>query len=110
MSASRLRELFEQALERPPVARAAWLDEHCHDATVRTRLERMLVAEADTVADAIGPSARALADAIGENVDGRRFIGTQIDEWTLDGFLGEGGSARCIGRGAISRAFASASP
>ena len=93
MSVSRLRELFEQALERPAAARGAWLDVHCHDAALRARLERMLDAEADTASSTIGPSARALSDAIGEKVNGRRFVGARIDEWTLDGFLGEGGSA-----------------
>jgi serine/threonine-protein kinase len=50
---AQIEALFEAALDRPPEARAAWLDAHCDDPTVRAQVQRLLRAHdrADGILD-----------------------------------------------------------
>jgi serine/threonine-protein kinase len=92
-AAQSLRELFEAAAEMPAPARAAFLDEHCPDAAVRTRIERMLAA--DIGGDALFTGgARAAVAAIGDaDVAGALPSGSRIGAFELIAVLGEGGSS-----------------
>jgi hypothetical protein len=62
-----LRNLFEAAIELEPAARAAFLDLRCTDTSLRARVERLLLADADADAAALfSGGARAAAVAIGD--------------------------------------------
>ena len=88
-----MRQLFERALVLAPDDRAAYLREHCPDAAMRTRIERLLAADADA-AEPPGPShVQQLAASIGEAPDIAWRAGECIGGWTIDECVGEGGSA-----------------
>lgn len=92
----RLSVLFDQAIERDPAARMAWLQVECaDDPALRRELEAMLAADA---ADApIDAGAGALVDAlllIDANVveeDARDDLGKHLGPWQLEHVLGRGG-------------------
>ncbi|HEY2395880.1 MAG TPA: serine/threonine-protein kinase [Rudaea sp.] len=92
-TAQSLRELFEAAVAMPAPARAAFLDEHCRDAALRARVERMLVADAGGDALFTG-GARAAVAAIGDaDIVDALPPGTRIGTFELVELLGEGGSS-----------------
>lgn len=89
-----LRDLFEQALNLPPDARARLLAGRCRDPALRAQLERMLAADA-TVDDLL-PTGDALhaAQAIGETEAAEPLpAGSRIGPFELLEVLGEGGSS-----------------
>ncbi|HSC11894.1 MAG TPA: serine/threonine-protein kinase [Rhodanobacteraceae bacterium] len=88
-----LRELFEATIELPAAARAAFLDGHCPDATLRRRVERMLMA--DLGGDVLFTGgARVAVDAIGDDdVAAALPAGSHIGPFELVAVLGEGGSS-----------------
>jgi serine/threonine protein kinase len=88
-----LRDLFETAIELDPAARAAFLDLRCADPSLRARVERLLVADADATALFSG-GARAAALAIGD-ADLAEALppGSRIGPFELIAVLGEGGSS-----------------
>jgi len=92
-TAQSLRELFEAAAALPVPARAAFLDEHCRDAAVRARVERMLTA--DERGDALFTGgARAAVAAIGDaDVAAALPPGSRVGPFELVALLGEGGSS-----------------
>jgi serine/threonine-protein kinase len=92
-TAQTLRELFEAVVEMPAPARASYLDEHCQDAAMRARVERMLIADAGADALPTG-GARAAVAAIGDaDIDGSLPPGSRIGPFELVALLGEGGSS-----------------
>jgi len=92
-TAQTLRELFEAAAALPVPARAGFLDEHCRDAAVRARVERMLIA--DVKGDVLFTGgARAAVAALGDaDIAGALPPGTRIGPFELVALLGEGGSS-----------------
>jgi eukaryotic-like serine/threonine-protein kinase len=88
-----LRDLFEAAIEMPPTARAAFLDERCEDPVLRAQVERLLLADADAHALFSG-GARAAAVAIGDAALADVLPpGSRIGPFELIAVLGEGGSS-----------------
>ncbi len=92
-SSTALRDLFEEALALAPEARGAFLDEHCRDAELRARIERMIAADSDDDV-VLEQSADAVARVIGET-DAVPSLppGTRIGPFELIEILGEGGSS-----------------
>ncbi len=89
---SSLRELYDQLCDLPDAARGAWLDEHCPDADLRERVERLLRAQARTFDPlAVAPQERlaALAAAVALPPAMLR----QIGGFTLIRPVGQGGMA-----------------
>ena len=88
-----LRDLFEAAIELEPAARAAFLDLRCTDTSLRARVERLLLADADAAALFSG-GARAAALAIGDAELAEALPpGSHIGPFELVAVLGEGGSS-----------------
>jgi len=88
-----LRDLFEAAIELAPAARAAFLDLRCADTSLRARVERLLLADADAAALFSG-GARAAALAIGDAELAEALPpGSRIGPFDLVAVLGEGGSS-----------------
>jgi serine/threonine-protein kinase len=88
-----LRNLFEAAIELEPAARAAFLDLRCTDTSLRARVERLLLADADAAALFSG-GARAAAVAIGDaELADALPPGSRIGPFELIAVLGEGGSS-----------------
>jgi serine/threonine-protein kinase len=88
-----LRDLFEAAIELAPAARAAFLDLRCVDTSLRARVERLLLADADAAALFSG-GARAAAVAIGDaELSDALPPGSRIGPFELVAVLGEGGSS-----------------
>ncbi|MEO6689685.1 MAG: serine/threonine-protein kinase [Dokdonella sp.] len=85
------RDLFEAALALAPEQRAAWLVEHCSDATQRGAIERMLAADAG--AHMLDHSFDALLDDIGQAEVVAPTTGLRIGPFSLLEKLGEGGSS-----------------
>src|SRR5690606_35258340 len=88
---SRVKPLFEAALERPPEARAAFLSEACDgDAAVRAEVERLLVldAEADGFFDTLS---RDLHQPEPEAAPPER-----IGPWRVVREVGRGGMGRVL--------------
>ena len=88
-----LRDLFEAAIELEPAARAAFLDLRCADTSLRARVERLLLADADAAA-LFSAGARAAALAIGD-ADLAEALppGSRIGPFELVAVLGEGGTS-----------------
>jgi len=63
-----IEALFEQALDQPADARAAWLDEHCPDPTIRREVEGLLRA-VDKVDAFLEEPAQIFAADLVESVD-----------------------------------------
>jgi serine/threonine-protein kinase len=86
-----LRELFEAVADLPVNARVAFLDAHCRDATLRLQVERLVVADADSVEPFSGGAVTAAA-AIGETDVAQALPpGTRVGPFELVALLGEGG-------------------
>jgi len=91
-NATTLREWFDEALQRAPAERAAFVA-GCADADLRQRLERMLAAD-EREGDIVGGNAQAVAGQLAETDWLRRLPpGTHIGPFELLGVLGEGGSS-----------------
>lgn len=85
-----LREIFDLLCDLPEPARAAWLDEHCPDADLRQRVERLLQASARTFDPlAMAPRERLAALSIPLPAVQLR----QIAGFTLIRPVGQGGMA-----------------
>jgi serine/threonine-protein kinase len=88
-----LRVLFEQALEQAPDARAAWLMAQVPDSDLRTRLERLLSADATAGALDEPAAARAARLDFAVEVPSDQRIGKTYAGFRLLRLLGEGGMA-----------------
>lgn len=89
---SSLRDIFELLSDLPEAERAGWLDRHCPDADLRSRVERLLRAQARTFDPlAVAPQERLSALAVGQAAVpiGLR----QIGNFTLIRPVGQGGMA-----------------
>lgn len=90
--AANLRELFEQALDLAPAARAAFIAT-CPDPATRERLARMLEIDADD-SPLVEKDAGQVAELIGEvNYASSLPPGSRIGPFELAEVLGEGGSS-----------------
>ena len=90
--ASSLRELFDRLCDLPETARAQWLDQHCPDADLRERVERLLRAQARTFDPLdVGPQERLAALAETAQVPPANL--RQIGGFTLIRPVGQGGMA-----------------
>lgn len=90
----RLLHLFDDVLEQPVDARAAWLAQACgEDVELRREVEAMLVADADAdkegQTDQITPKLNLLREEVATPVD--LPVGTRIGPWNVQGVLGRGG-------------------
>ncbi|HUD41670.1 MAG TPA: serine/threonine-protein kinase [Dokdonella sp.] len=91
--AARLRAIFDEAIERPAAARAAWVDAHVADADERAALHRLL--EAD---DRDGPLERPADEhmqriGLEEAPFAAGLVGQCIGAFRLTRLIGEGGMA-----------------
>ena len=94
METPSLRQLFEDALGLDADARAAFLAEHCADADLRARLERMLSADTDPDGLVLAGGADAAARAIGETALAHALPpGSRVGAFELANVIGEGGSS-----------------
>ncbi|MEO8673445.1 MAG: serine/threonine-protein kinase [Tahibacter sp.] len=93
---SSLRDWFEAALAQPGAQRAAFLDRHCTDPQLRSRVVALLVADADAAEPLAGAELMQLAQAIGDS-EAEPVpplpAGSVIGPFTLVRVLGEGGSS-----------------
>jgi serine/threonine-protein kinase len=93
---SRVRALFEAALERPSGERSAFVDAACADPALRAEVLALLAADAGTI-DAATEMAQAAPDllagigAAADSEDRETFIGTRVGPWKLERELGRGG-------------------
>ncbi len=86
----RLLQLFDEALEQPIEARAAWLALACgEDVELLREVEAMLVADAGEQTDPITPKLDLLREEASAPAD--LPAGTRIGPWNLQGVLGRGG-------------------
>lgn len=89
-----LREMFEEALQLPPAARAQRMAERCRDPARRAQLERMLAADARDGEWLPTGDAASAAQAIGESEHAEPLpAGSRIGPFELLEVLGEGGSS-----------------
>ncbi|HKV64900.1 MAG TPA: serine/threonine-protein kinase, partial [Rhodanobacteraceae bacterium] len=89
-----LRDLFEEALKLPPVARARLLSEVCAEQGVRIELERMLAADAADGEWLAAGDAASAAQVIGEADTVEPLpAGSHIGPFEVLEVLGEGGSS-----------------
>ena len=87
----RVTELFEQALERAPDKRAAFLKSACAgDADLLREVESLLAQHDAETGFLESPAVAAIADQIAENVE-RLPIGKQLGDYRIEGRLGAGG-------------------
>ena len=87
----RVTELFEQALERSPDKRAAFLKSACAGDDVLLREVESLLAEHDADTGFLeSPAVAAVADEIGEKGEQPR-IGKQLGHYRIEAMLGRGG-------------------
>ncbi|MEZ5469016.1 MAG: serine/threonine-protein kinase [Lysobacterales bacterium] len=87
-----LRQLFDAAIELPEHERTAWLDQHCPDAALRERVDRLLRAQERSLDPlAVHPQERlaALDAELDRPASERRSIG----DFTLIRPVGQGGMA-----------------
>lgn len=90
----RISELFDRALDLEPLARAVLLDVECAgDPALRSELERMLAADAQTHAfDQGAAEAVSLADDSGVlDEDSPESLGSHLGHWLLEAVIGRGG-------------------
>jgi eukaryotic-like serine/threonine-protein kinase len=90
-SASRLRQLFDAAVELPLAAREEWLLREVPDADERARLARLLAA--DHGAGALDVPLDARATRLGDDADDNALAGRTIGAFRLLRPLGQGGMA-----------------
>lgn len=89
-----LRDLFEQALALPAVARGRLLDERCTDPAVRAEIQRMLAADANEDELLASGDAASAARVIGDvEIPEALPAGSRIGPFELVEVLGEGGSS-----------------
>src|SRR5689334_9558640 len=88
-----LRQLFEQARELSDAKRAAYLAEHCADATQRTQVERLLTADAEDGDGALAQDPGLIAHALGSASVPLPAAGHRVGAWQLLALIGEGGSS-----------------
>ena len=84
----RVKELFDQAIERPPEERAGFLDEACDDPAVRAEVEALLEAEEHApsfLEEGAAKAGRSLVEQ-GEDESGRR-----VGPYRLVERIGRGG-------------------
>uniref|UniRef100_UPI0027BA3433 protein kinase domain-containing protein n=1 Tax=Dokdonella sp. TaxID=2291710 RepID=UPI0027BA3433 len=87
-----LRDWFDEALQRSPAERAAFIAT-CADAAMRGQLERLLAAD-QRDGDIVGGNAQTVAGQLSETDWLRRLPpGTRIGPFELLAVLGEGGSS-----------------
>ena len=89
---SQVKALFDQALDRPPGERDAWLASACDDAGVLTEVRSLLAAQSD-------PDARRLEHGIEDLLgplmdDSDPLISTRVGPYLLLRLLGEGGMGK----------------
>ena len=90
---SLVAEIFADALDRPPEARAAWVAERCAgDAPLRAAVERMLAADASADADFLaGPDPGLLSEAASTLSEAPV---ERVGPWRLVREIGRGGMGR----------------
>ena len=84
----RVKELFDQAVERPPEERAAFLEEACDDPAVRAEVKALLEAEENAPSFLEEGAARAGRSLVEE---GKDESGRRVGPYRLAERLGEGG-------------------
>src|SRR2546428_6816921 len=90
-SCQRVTELFEQALERAPDRRAAFLKSACAGDDVLLREVESLLAQHDADSGFLeSPAVAAVADEIGEKGE-PPLIGKQLGQYRIEALLGQGG-------------------
>src|SRR5262245_28439194 len=83
----RVKGIFQDALEEPPEARAAWLGERCcGDLALQTEVESLLAAHADVGSFGARPAVESL-HALGPRLE----RGDRLGAYEIEGFLGAGG-------------------
>ena len=87
------RELFEHALALAPHLRAAYLDAHCADPSVREAVQRMLAADLAGTSHLLAQPCDALLDQLAESEPETPPSGTRIGPFSVLEKLGEGGSS-----------------
>ncbi|MGA9335931.1 MAG: serine/threonine-protein kinase, partial [Rudaea sp.] len=94
MTVSTLRDLFDEASDLPADARESFLELHCHDRTLRARLERMLAADATPIGALPRADATTIAIALEDTcVEQTLPPDAVIGPFKLIDVLGEGGSS-----------------
>jgi serine/threonine-protein kinase len=93
---SRVREVFEAALERPPGERIAFVAAACADDDLRREVHAMLAADAGTMAGAteLASAAPDLVAGLADDADSGesgQFVGSRVGPWKLERELGRGG-------------------
>src|SRR5690606_8424911 len=97
-----LRTLFDAAMEPAPAERAAWLQAHCPDAALRTRVLALLEADACTSDSLPHDWAGRIVQGLGED-----DASASRDKPALpsDGRIGPFHIERVIGEGGFSTVF-----
>lgn len=87
-----LRQLFDAAIELPEQERSAWLDQHCHEAALRERVDRLLRAQERSLDPlAVLPHDRLAALSTDDH---RAFVERRsIGDFSLIKPVGQGGMA-----------------
>jgi eukaryotic-like serine/threonine-protein kinase len=83
----KLQELFAQALEQAPAQRVLWLEQLDVDASLRSELSAMLMADV-ALADQVTPMA---AGVLAEQASHEANIGQQFGNYRVLSFIGAGG-------------------
>ncbi len=87
----RIGELFDEALERAPVERLAWLRQACgEDVTLCAEVEKLLSHQAD-LADFLSVPAVQVAAQLMANQPAQQVAGTQMGHYQIQSLLGAGG-------------------
>jgi serine/threonine-protein kinase len=93
---SRVRAMFEAALERPPGERSAFVAATCADHALRAEVLALLAADAGTIdgATEVAQAAPDLLAGLGSAADSDEratFVGARVGPWKLERELGRGG-------------------
>ncbi|HEX6899991.1 MAG TPA: protein kinase [Thermoanaerobaculia bacterium] len=84
--------LFEEALDRPPAERPAFLDAACAgDTALRRQVERLLAADEEVDGFLTGTSGQLLETAFGDGKEGPTLSGRTISHFRIGEPLGSGG-------------------